>query len=77
MSEKMVVLPVNGMTCNGCVNAVRLGLSDLEGVSGVQVTLQPGEATVTYDPAKLDVKRMVSEVSEVGYSVVEAGIREA
>ena len=45
MSE-MIELNIEGMTCMHCVGAVKKALTEVEGVTGVEVTLEPGSATV-------------------------------
>ena len=41
-----VEIKVEGMTCQGCVRSVEKKLSGLAGVSGAQVDLAAGKATV-------------------------------
>ena len=49
-----VKLDVQGMTCQGCVASVTRVLRAVPGVADAAVTLQPGAATVTFDPARTD-----------------------
>ena len=46
---------VTGMTCGGCTGSVQRVLSKLDGVSHAEVTLQPGIATVVFDPDRVTV----------------------
>ena len=46
-----ITLKVKGMTCGGCVASVTRVLNSLPGVDEVAVTLEPGTALVTFDPA--------------------------
>ena len=59
-----VVLSIQGMMCNNyCTPTVTKALTGLPGVTAATVTLEPGEAKVTYDgqAATLDdMKRVVS-----------------
>ncbi|MGE5320934.1 MAG: heavy-metal-associated domain-containing protein [Hyphomicrobiaceae bacterium] len=64
-----IVLSVTGMTCGGCVNSVHKVLAALKGVQNVEVTLTPGQARVTYDPAKVDRATMVKAIIDAGYDV--------
>lgn len=65
----MIELKVTGLTCGHCVNAVTEELSELPGVSDVQVDLNPGEhATSTV---------RVSTSSEVADAALEDAITEA
>lgn len=76
MSLKHIVMPVSGMSCNGCVNAVRMGLEEIEGVISVTVSLEAGQAEITYDPTKTNMAELVAGVIDTGYSALESEIRE-
>lgn len=65
-----ITLPVNGMTCMGCVSSVKRVLGGIAGISTAEVTLNPGRATVTYDPAKASVQAIKAAISDAGYDVV-------
>ncbi len=59
---------VTGMTCGHCVSSVTEEVSELPGVSDVQVDLGSGKLTVTADaPVGADVVR--AAVEEAGYSL--------
>jgi copper chaperone len=60
-------LSVKGMTCGGCVAAVKVQLKKTEGVTAYQVSLEKGEAEVTYDPAKTEPKKIAESVSKTGF----------
>jgi copper chaperone CopZ len=62
-------IDVQGMTCGGCVASVARVLKALPGVADVDVTLNPGRATVTYDASRTDVKAMAHAIEEAGYDV--------
>ena len=62
-----IAIDVQGMTCNGCVASVTRVLKAIPGVADAQVTLKPGRATVTYDPAQTDVGAMRSAIEDAGY----------
>ncbi len=64
-----VSMKVEGMTCNGCVASVSRVLKAVPGVASAEVTLQPGAATVTYDPAQTDVARLRHAIEDAGYDV--------
>jgi copper chaperone len=65
-----VTLGVQGMSCGGCVASVTRALRAVPGVSDVSVTLQPGTAKVTFDPARTAVPALKSAVEDAGYDVV-------
>ncbi len=66
-------LTITGMTCGGCVAAVKVQLRKTDGVTAYDVSLEKGEAEVTYDPAKTDPKRIAESVSKTGFA---ASVRE-
>ena len=67
MSE--IVLSVTGMTCGGCVSSVTKVLTALPGVQQALVTLTPGQAQVTYDPARVERAAMVQAIVDAGFGV--------
>ncbi|MHB8494144.1 MAG: heavy-metal-associated domain-containing protein [Casimicrobiaceae bacterium] len=64
-----VKLDVQGMTCQGCVASVTRVLRAVPGVADAAVTLQPGAATVTFDPARTDVAALGAAIRDAGYDV--------
>ena len=65
------VIDVEGMTCGNCVKHVTEELTELDGVSAVDVDLNAGgvsPVTVT-SPAALDETALRAAVDEAGYTV--------
>ncbi len=62
-------IAVGGMTCMGCVASVKRVLGGLGGVSSAEVTLDPAQATVTYDSGKVDLQTIKSAISDAGYDI--------
>jgi copper chaperone CopZ len=60
-------LTVKGMTCGGCVAAVKLQLKKTEGVTAYDVSLEKGEAGVSYDAAKTTPEKIAASVSKTGF----------
>lgn len=60
---------VSGMTCGHCVSSVTEEVSEVAGVTDVQVDLESGALTVAGDADEAAVK---AAVEEAGYSVVSA-----
>lgn len=67
-------LAIKGMTCGGCVATVKLKLKRTLGVTAYEVSLERGEADVTYDPDRTDPKKIAESVSETGFT---ASVKEA
>lgn len=64
-----LTLAVTGMTCGGCVNSVTKVLKTLPGVVHVEVTLSPGEAKVTFDPAQTGRAQFERAIVDAGFGV--------
>ena len=64
-----ITMNVQGMSCGGCVASVTRVLKAVPGVADVAVTLTPGVAKVTFDPAKTGAPALRSAVEEAGYDV--------
>jgi copper chaperone len=62
-----VTLKVEGMTCGGCVAAVKVQLKKTEGVTAYEVSLERGEAAVSYDPTKTTPETIAESVSKTGF----------
>lgn len=65
------VWTVQGMTCGHCVKAVTEEVSEIPGVTAVDVELESGRVTVTAaaDPTP---EAMAAAVDEAGYTLVTA-----
>ena len=59
---------VTGMTCDHCVRAVSSEVSQIDGVTDVQVDLPIGQVTVVSD-ALLDIDDVRAAVDEAGYEL--------
>ena len=66
-------LKVEGMTCGGCVAAVKVQLKRSEGVTAYDVSLEKGEAEVSYDPAKTTPEKIAESVSKTGFTASVKG----
>ncbi|MEX1278400.1 MAG: HAD-IC family P-type ATPase, partial [Chloroflexota bacterium] len=62
-------LPVEGMTCASCVNRIERFLNRADGVSSATVNLASEEATVRYDPARIDRAGIIGAIEAAGYDV--------
>ena len=64
------VLKIEGMSCEHCKKAVTDALKKVTGVESVEVDLEAGRATVSFDPARASESAMKEAVEEAGYEVV-------
>jgi len=64
-----MMIPVQGMTCEGCVRAVTHALKAVPGVKAVSVDLASGQATVTHEPGVTEAAHLKAAVEDAGYDV--------
>ena len=62
-----VKLSVRGMSCGGCVNAVKAALEKVKGVTKAEVSLEKNEAVVTYQTGKTTPEELVKAVEKAGF----------
>jgi copper chaperone len=67
MNMETTTIKVSGMSCGGCVKSVTNVLTALPGVGKAEVTLQPGEARVEFDPAQVTREAMARAIDDAGF----------
>ncbi len=67
-APERIRLDVDGMTCASCAARVEKKLSRVEGVEESSVNYATEEATVIYDPVRVEVDDLLEAVSAAGYS---------
>ena len=67
VSYTTATLPIQGMSCSSCASNVKRTLKGLDGVSAVAVSLAQRNATVAYDPKKVQPAQMQAAVNQAGY----------
>ena len=63
-------LEIEGMSCGGCVAAVRAALSRVPGVRVDDVSI--GKATIAIDRSRASVGSVIDAVQDAGYDAREA-----
>ena len=58
---------IHGMTCGGCVGGVQRSLQKMDGVSDIQVSLRPGQATLKVDPLRVSAVQIEAAIAKLGY----------
>jgi copper chaperone len=61
------IVKVNGMTCGGCVGSVTRVLKALPGVATAEVSLENGEAKVSFDPTLASLTQLREAIENAGY----------
>ncbi|MEW6254139.1 MAG: heavy metal-associated domain-containing protein [Planctomycetota bacterium] len=64
-----VTLAVTGMTCGGCVASVQRVLTAIPGVQSAEVSLDPGQVRVVFDPDRTDRAALVQAITAAGFGV--------
>jgi len=62
-----VVLAIENMTCAACPHNVRKALAAVEGVTVLEVTMNPPRATVEYDSSKVELSELTKATNDIGY----------
>jgi copper chaperone len=62
-----VTIKVGGMTCGGCVASVKRVVQAVAGVDNVDVSLDTGEAVVTYDGMKVAPDAFKAAIVAAGF----------
>jgi Cu+-exporting ATPase len=65
-----VIIPISGMTCAACANAVERAVKKL-GVEEVSVNFASEKAKVVYDPSKTRISEIKQAIAKAGYNALE------
>lgn len=71
VSVSKIMLPIKGMTCASCVEAVRKALSSLDGVISASVNFATEQATIEYFPSQVGIRDFRKTIRDAGYDLVE------
>jgi mercuric ion binding protein len=66
-AQRTVVLSVPDMNCSACPITVRKALEKVAGVQNVKATLEPPEASVTFDDARTSIEKLTEATRKAGY----------
>ncbi|HEW97233.1 MAG: cation-transporting ATPase PacS [Candidatus Parabeggiatoa sp. nov. 3] len=72
MSEKQIILPINGMTCANCAKTIERNLKKLPGMLQVNVNYASTQATCRFDPTLLNEQEIINKIKDIGYDVPTA-----
>ena len=64
-----VTLNVEGMTCDGCENAIKAGVESLDGIASVESSHEEGWTKVKYDKALTSAEDIEGKITDTGYEV--------
>lgn len=72
--QQQTTIQIAGMTCAACANRIEKGLKRLEGVDNANVNFALEKASVTYNPAKVNITAMEQKIADLGYNTVKAEV---
>lgn len=58
---------IEGMTCASCVNSIERGLSVIQGIAAIQVSLLAESATITYIPTQISTGQIIEHINDIGF----------
>ena len=62
---------IKGMTCMGCVNSIKNILKNIPGIAQSEVTLDPAQAIVQYNPAHTSLNQLKEAIIDAGFEVID------
>jgi copper chaperone len=67
--SRMATIKIKGMSCQHCVMAVKKALSEIAGITNLDVDLTSGEAT--FDEIQpVDLAKVKERIKKAGYEIV-------
>jgi len=67
---KNETIKISGMSCSHCQAAVERALKELPGMRKVYVSLDEGQAVLTYEENELSMEAIKNAIEDAGYEVV-------
>ncbi len=62
---------IEGMTCSGCENHIKLAVNELSGIHSVTASYQNEKAIVVFDQSKTKQEEIISAILSTGYTIKE------
>jgi len=72
--EKQTTMQIAGMTCAACALRIEKGLNKVEGVTQANVNFAMEQASVTFDPEKVDITQLEAKIKALGYDTVKESV---
>lgn len=74
VKQEQATLQITGMTCAACANRIEKGLSRMDGVARATVNFAMEQASVRFDPGKVDRELLERKIESLGYGTVKAAV---
>ncbi|MCF6248468.1 MAG: heavy metal translocating P-type ATPase [Desulfobacula sp.] len=69
MKEKILTLPITGMSCANCSASISRTVGKIDGVQDANVNFAAEQAQVKFDPDKTDPQKIVKAIHDLGFSI--------
>ena len=73
--EKTITMPIEGMTCASCSQAIERKLGKQEGISKISVNLATEMAQIVYNPEKVRLSEIKQQITKLGYTPKEIEVK--
>lgn len=70
----LIDMDVNGMTCTGCENTIKTGVSELAGIVSVEASHTDAKTWIKADTTLVDINKIKEVISGKGYEVAGSRI---
>lgn len=67
IDSQKVVIPIEGMTCDGCIARIKKAVKAIDGVSEVEVSLEQREAIVIFDNQLVSAENIADTINKLDY----------
>jgi Cu+-exporting ATPase len=74
-ARERATLPIDGMSCVSCAAQIETVLQKIDGVGEAVVNFAAENATISYDPSRVDVEHLASTIERAGYRVPPETVR--
>jgi len=68
-----IKLKVDGMTCGGCSSRAEKLLIATDGIESVSVSHTENSATITFEPEKVSLDKVIDVIENAGFEVAIIG----
>lgn len=65
------IIKIKGMNCMGCVNSVKNVLNNVAGVSHVEVSFDPAQAIIQFDPTTTSIHLLKESITDAGFEAAD------
>ncbi len=69
MDEKITMLRVDGIHCEGCAGNVEQAIRSVQGVKEINVDIEHGKVSVRYDADSTNQDHLRNAIRKIGYRV--------